>query len=62
MVTKKQNRNTKQVMVSLDDSSIERLKQYAEDHHTTVSGAIRQWIWTQKVSNGQIKGQLTLPK
>lgn len=54
-------RQTKRVMISLEEETIDRLKQYAEDNHTTVSNAIRQWIWKQKVTNPQVRGQLKLP-
>lgn len=46
------------VNITLDPDTHERLKQYARDNHTTVSAAIEQWIWKQKVSNPQIKGQM----
>lgn len=53
-------RNVIRMSISLEPDTAERLKQYAEDNHTTVSNAIRQWIWTQEVSNPQIRGQMKL--
>lgn len=45
------------INISLDESTAERLKQYAFEKHTTVSQAITDWIWAQKVENSQIRGQ-----
>ena len=53
-------RTKMRVNISIDEATSERLKQYAADHHTTVSQAITDWIWSQKVSNGQIPGQISL--
>ena len=45
------------VNISLSEDTIERLKQYAWEHHTTVSQAITDWIWSARVKNEQIRGQ-----
>jgi len=45
------------VNISLSEDTIERLKQYAWEHHTNVSQAITDWIWSAKVKNEQIRGQ-----
>ena len=49
------------VNVSLDPDTHERLKQYAFEHHVTVSQAITDWIWSAKVKNENVRGQMTLP-
>lgn len=49
------------VNVSLDPDTHERLKQYAYEHHVTVSQAITDWIWSTKVKNENVRGQMTLP-
>lgn len=46
--------------ISVDESTAERLKQYAQDHHTTVSQSITDWIWKQKVSESPMKGQMSI--
>ena len=48
------------VNISLSEDTIERLKQYAWEHHTNVSQAITDWIWSAKVKNEQIRGQLKI--
>lgn len=48
------------VNISVEQDTAERLKQYAFEHHTTVSGAIEQWIWSAKVKNEQVRGQMPL--
>jgi len=50
----------KRINVSLTEDTIERLKQYAWEHHTNVSQAITDWIWSEKVKNTQIIGQLKI--
>lgn len=47
----------KRVNIYLSEDTIERLKQYAWEHHTSVSHAITDWIWHTKVRNDQIRGQ-----
>ena len=49
------------VNISLEESTHERLKQYAFEHHTTVSQAITDWIWREKVKNENVRGQLSMP-
>ena len=48
----------KKVNLSLEPETAERLKQYADEHHTTVSGAITAWIWSVKVKDEVMKGQI----
>lgn len=48
------------VNISISEDTHERLKQYAYEKHTTVSQAITDWIWSTKISNSQIRGQMTL--
>ena len=48
------------VNISLSEDTIERLKQYAWEHHTNVSQAITDWIWSAKVKNEQIRGQCSI--
>lgn len=48
------------VNVSLAQDTVERLKQYAWEHHSSVSQAITDWIWSAKVKNEQIRGQLSI--
>ena len=54
------NSRRKRVSISLSEDTAERLKQYAFEHHTSVSQAITDWIWHAKVENGQIRGQRSL--
>lgn len=44
--------------LSVDNETRDRLQQYAYDHHTTVSQAITDWIWTQKVSDSKPLSEL----
>lgn len=39
--------------LSVDEETRDRLQQYAYDHHTTISQAITDWIWSQKVSDSK---------
>jgi hypothetical protein len=48
------------VSLSLTPDTAERLKQYAADHHTTMTQAVTDWIWKQKVSESPMKGQMTI--
>lgn len=50
------------VNLSLDPSTAERLKTYATDHHQTVSQAVTDWIWRQKVSESPMRGQMSFDK
>lgn len=52
--------NKKRMNIYLSEDTIERLKQYAWENHTSVSHAITEWIWHTKVSNEQIRGQTSL--
>jgi hypothetical protein len=45
------------INVSFSEDTAERLKQYAWEHHKSVSQAITDWIWSEKVKNDQIRGQ-----
>ncbi|WP_190324861.1 DUF6364 family protein [Mediterraneibacter catenae] len=48
------------VNLSLDSDTAERLKQYAFEQHKTVSQAVTDWIWHEKVKFDQIRGQESL--
>ena len=48
------------INISLSPDAADRLKQYAWEHHTNVSQAITDWIWSAKVKNEQIRGQQTI--
>ena len=48
------------VNISVTEDTAERLKQYAFEHHTTVSHAVTEWIWGAKVKNDQLRGQMSL--
>ena len=48
------------VLLSLDPDTAERLKQYAFENHTNVSQAVTDWIWSAKVKNTQVRGQIGL--
>lgn len=37
----------KRVTITLSPKSHEKIKQYAKSKHTSVSGAIEDWIWNQ---------------
>lgn len=50
----------KRVNIYLSVDTIDRLKQYAWENHTTVSHAITDWIWRTKVKNDQLRGQTHL--
>lgn len=50
----------KRVNIYLSLDTIERLKQYAWENHTSVSHAITEWIWHAKVKNEQLRGQTRL--
>ena len=47
------------VNISVEPDTAERLKQYAFENHTTVSAAIEHWIWSVKVKNEQLRGQMS---
>ena len=44
--------------ISIDEDTAERLRQYAWEHHSSVSNDISDLIWSSKVKNEQIRGQL----
>ena len=50
----------KRVNIYLSEDTVERLKQYAWENHTSVSHAITEWIWHTKVKNEQVRGQANL--
>lgn len=53
-------RNKKRVNIYISEDTVERLKQYAWENHTSVSHAITEWIWNTKVKNEQVRGQANL--
>jgi len=48
------------VNISITEDTAERLKQYAFERHTTVSQAITDWIWREKVKFSNLPGQTKL--
>jgi hypothetical protein len=50
MITKKR------VNISISEDTSLRLKQYAKEHHTNVSQAITDWIWSVNLIQPQPKG------
>ena len=44
--------------ISVDEDTAERLRHNAWEHHSSVSKAISDLIWSAKVKNEQIRGQL----
>lgn len=51
------NCDKKRVNIYISADTAERLKQYAWEHHTSVSHAVTEWIWHAKVKNEQVRGQ-----
>lgn len=45
------------INLSLDQDTAERLKQYAYEQHKTISQAVTDWIWKEKVKNWNLRGQ-----
>lgn len=46
--------NKKRVTITLTPKSHEKIKQYAKKKHTSVSGAIEDWIWNElKLNNDE---------
>lgn len=43
--------------LTVSSDTKERLKQYAFEHHKSISQAVTDWIWNTKVKNEQIRGQ-----
>ena len=50
----------KRINISITEDTEERLKMYAEEHHTNVSQAITDWIWSAKVKGDQVRGQTNI--
>lgn len=50
----------KRINLSVDADTLERLRQYAWENHSTVSKAVTDLIWNAKVKNVQIRGQMSL--
>jgi len=48
------------INITVTSDTKERLKQYAFEHHTSVSQAITDWIWGQKIKNEQIREQQSM--
>ena len=48
------------INISVTPDTVERLKQYAWEHHRNVSQSITEWIWSVKVKNDQVRGQKNL--
>ena len=48
------------VLLSLDEDTAERLKQYAWENHKNVSAMVTDWIWKAKVKNDQVRGQMSI--
>lgn len=44
--------------ISVSTGTKERLMQYAYEHHTTVSQAITDWVWKEKVKYSNLPGQM----
>jgi PII-like signaling protein len=49
------------INISITYDTAERLKTYAWENHKTVSQAVTDWIWAEKVKNTQIRGQTVMP-
>lgn len=48
------------INLSIDADTLERLRQYAWENHSTVSKAVTDLVWDAKVKNVQIRGQMNL--
>lgn len=48
------------INLSIDADTLERLRQYAWENHSTVSKAVTDLIWDAKVKNTQVRGQMSL--
>ena len=44
--------------ISIDEDTAERLRQYAWEHHSSMSKAVSDLIWSAKVKKDQIRGQM----
>lgn len=47
--------NKKRINITLTPKSHEKIKQYAKKKHTSVSGAIEDWIWNELESDTESK-------
>lgn len=47
----------KRILISVDAETDQRIRQYVYEHHTTISQCFIDWVWAQKVTNEQIRGQ-----
>lgn len=50
------------VNISLDEDTLERLRLYAWENHATVSKAVTDLVWSAKVRNQEIRGQMVLER
>lgn len=44
----------------LEQDTIDRIRQYAYEHHMTASQAVTQWIWKEKMKNENLPGQTNI--
>jgi len=60
-MSKKDERNkARHVCFTMTPDTLERLKQYAHENHTSASHALTELIWQAKVKNAQVRGQMNL--
>lgn len=45
--------NKTRLHISVTPDTLERLKQYAQEHHTTVSQSITDWIWSVRLETNK---------
>ena len=48
------------VNLSMDPDTLDRLRQYAWEHHSSLSKAVTDLVWSAKVQNSQIRGQMVM--
>lgn len=48
------------VLLSLDEDIAQKLKDYAREQHMTMSAAVTAWVLRLKVSDPQVRGQMSL--
>lgn len=48
------------INLSIDADTLERLRQYAWENHSTVSKSVTDLVWAAKVKNTQVRGQMNL--
>ncbi|EFK38790.1 MULTISPECIES: DUF6364 family protein [Peptoniphilus] len=41
------NKNKKRVTITITQKAHDKIKTYAKEKHTSVSGAIENWIWNE---------------